>query len=83
MLATASQHKFKFDAVQMPLNVMDAHFESFEKRVLPVLLQNDIGVLGMKPMGDHVILESKNGPRPRGMPALCDESANERGNYRL
>ena len=59
MLATASKHKFTFDAVQMPLNVMDAHFESFEKKVLPVLLQNDIGVLGMKPMGDHVILESK------------------------
>src|SRR6266481_2980814 len=59
MLATASQHKFTFDAVQMPLNVMDAHFESFEKKVLPVLLQNDIGVLGMKAMGDHVILESK------------------------
>jgi len=59
MLATASQHKFTFDAVQMPLNVMDAHFESFEKKVLPVLLQSGIGVLGMKPMGDHVILESK------------------------
>jgi aryl-alcohol dehydrogenase-like predicted oxidoreductase len=59
MLATASQHKFTFDAVQMPLNVMDAHFESFEKKVLPVLLRRDIGVLGMKPMGDHVILESK------------------------
>jgi predicted aldo/keto reductase-like oxidoreductase len=59
MLATASKRKFTFDAVQMPLNVMDAHFESFEKKVLPVLLQNDIGVLGMKPMGDHVILESK------------------------
>ncbi len=37
MLATASKHGFKFDAVQMPLNVMDAHFNSFEKRVLPVL----------------------------------------------
>ena len=59
MLATASKHGFKFDAVQMPLNVMDAHFDSFEKRVLPVLTQNAIGVLGMKPMGDHVILESK------------------------
>jgi predicted aldo/keto reductase-like oxidoreductase len=59
MLATAAQHKFTFDAVQMPLNVMDAHFESFEKKALPVLLQSDIGVLGMKPMGDHVILESK------------------------
>jgi len=59
MLATASDHGFKFDAVQMPLNVMDAHFNSFEKKVLPVLIENGIGVLGMKPMGDHFILESK------------------------
>ena len=59
MLATASKRGFTFDAVQMPLNVMDVHFESFEKKVLPVLLKNDIGVLGMKPMGDHFILESK------------------------
>ena len=59
MLGTASKHGFTFDAVQMPLNVMDAHFHSFEKKVLPVLLKNDIGVLGMKPMGDHFILESK------------------------
>src|SRR6202051_4267414 len=59
MLATASKNNFTFDAVQMPLNVMDAHFNSFEKKVLPVLLKSDIGVLGMKPMGDHVILESK------------------------
>jgi uncharacterized protein len=59
MLSTAAKHGFTFDAVQMPLNVMDAHFNSFEKKVLPVLLKSDIGVLGMKPMGDHVILESK------------------------
>jgi hypothetical protein len=59
MLATAAKHGFTFDAVQMPLNVMDAHFNSFEQKVLPVLLRNDIGVLGMKPMGDHIILESK------------------------
>jgi predicted aldo/keto reductase-like oxidoreductase len=59
MLTTASKHGFTFDAVQMPLNVMDAHFNSFETKVLPVLLKNDIGVLGMKPMGDHIILESK------------------------
>jgi predicted aldo/keto reductase-like oxidoreductase len=59
MLATASKHGFTFDAVQMPLNVMDAHYDSFEKKVLPVLLKDDIGVLGMKPMGDHFILESK------------------------
>jgi uncharacterized protein len=59
MLATASKHGFRFDAVQMPLNVMDAHFNSFEKKVLPVLLKNDVGVLGMKPMGDPFILRSK------------------------
>jgi len=59
MLATASKHGFKFDAVQMPLNVMDAHFNSFEKRVLPVLTEGGVGVLGMKPMGDHIILDSK------------------------
>jgi predicted aldo/keto reductase-like oxidoreductase len=58
MLKTASAHQFTFDAVQMPLNVMDAHYESFEKKVLPVLVKDEIGVLGMKPMGDKIILKS-------------------------
>jgi aryl-alcohol dehydrogenase-like predicted oxidoreductase len=58
-LAVAARHRFHFDTVQMPLNVMDAHYQSFERQVLPVLLKRDIGVLGMKPMGDAVILESK------------------------
>jgi aryl-alcohol dehydrogenase-like predicted oxidoreductase len=59
MLETAFAHGFSFDAVQMPLNVMDAHFDSFEKKVLPVLVKHQIGVLGMKPMGDGIILRSK------------------------
>ena len=59
MLATAVQHHFSFDTVQMPLNVMDAHFDSFERKVVPVLVKDSIGILGMKPMGDHFILESK------------------------
>ncbi len=59
MLETAFAHQFTFDAVQMPLNVMDAHYNSFEKKVLPVLLKHQIGVLGMKPMGDKIILKSK------------------------
>ncbi len=59
MLETAKGHGFRFDAVQMPLNVMDAHFDSFEKRVLPVLIREKIGVLGMKPLGDRQVLESK------------------------
>jgi len=59
MLEVAFSHDFTFDAVQMPLNVMDAHYESFEKKVLPVLVKHNIGVLGMKPMGDKLILNSK------------------------
>jgi hypothetical protein len=59
MLATASAHHFTFDTVQMPLNVMDHHFNSFEAKVLPVLQRQDIGTLGMKPMGDPFILQSK------------------------
>lgn len=59
MLHTGFAHHFTFDAVQMPLNVMDAHFESFEKKVLPVLVEHNIGVLGMKSMGDSNILASK------------------------
>jgi uncharacterized protein len=59
MLETAFAHQFTFDSVQMPLNVMDAHFDSFEKKVLPVLVKHNIGVLGMKPMGDSIILQSK------------------------
>ncbi len=58
MLQTASAHQLTFDAVQMPLNVMDAHYDSFEKKVLPVLVKDEIGVLGMKPMGDKLILRS-------------------------
>ncbi len=59
MLETASAHQFKFDTVQMPLNVMDAHYLSFEHQVLPVLVKEGIGVLGMKSMGSGVILKSK------------------------
>jgi aryl-alcohol dehydrogenase-like predicted oxidoreductase len=58
MLQAGLERDFLFDAVQMPLNVMDAHYRSFEREVLPVLLENDIAVLGMKAMGDGVLLES-------------------------
>jgi aryl-alcohol dehydrogenase-like predicted oxidoreductase len=58
-LKVAGEHSFRFDAVQMPLNVMDAHFHSFEKKVLPVLVKDDVGVLGMKALGFGYILQSK------------------------
>ena len=58
MLKTAADHGFRFDTVQMPLNVMDPHYKSFEHQVLPVLVEKNIGVLGMKSMGSGVILKS-------------------------
>ena len=58
MLEVAAKHQFRFDTVQMPLNVMDAHFRSFEHHVLPVLVKDHIGVLGMKSMADKHILNT-------------------------
>ncbi|HYQ15622.1 MAG TPA: aldo/keto reductase, partial [Polyangiaceae bacterium] len=58
MLEAAQKAGFEFDTVQMPLNVMDAHYKSFETNVLPVLQQRGIGVLGMKSMGSGDILKS-------------------------
>ena len=58
MLEVAAKHGVHFDTVQMPLNVMDAHFRSFEHLVLPELVKQEVGVLGMKSMGDAIILKS-------------------------
>jgi len=58
-LEVARELGFSFDTVQMPLNVMDAHYRSFEKLVLPELVKDNIGVLGMKSMANGIILKSK------------------------
>jgi aryl-alcohol dehydrogenase-like predicted oxidoreductase len=58
MLEVAATHQFHFDACQMPLNVMDAHFRSFERQVLPKLVEQKIAVLGMKPMGNGHVLRA-------------------------
>ena len=58
MLEIARKHQFRFDAVQMPLNVMDAHFRSFAHDVVPGLVSEGIGVLGMKGFGEGFILKT-------------------------
>ncbi len=58
MIDVARAHDFVFDTVQMPLNVMDAHFRSFERDVLPVATELDMGVIAMKTFGDHKILDA-------------------------
>ena len=66
MLDVARANGFRFDAMQLPLNVMDAHFRSFEQQVLPVLVKEGMGVLGMKALGGGVILGSNT-----ATPAEC------------
>jgi aryl-alcohol dehydrogenase-like predicted oxidoreductase len=58
MLAVADRRGFSFDAVQMPLNVMDAHYRSFAQQVLPELTRRNVGVLGMKSMANGILLKS-------------------------
>ncbi len=58
MLDEADAHGFRFDAVQLPLNVLDHHFQSFEAKVLPVLISKGIAPLGMKALCGGDILAS-------------------------
>jgi len=58
MLEVADRNGFQFDAVQMPINVMDAHFRSFANNVVPKLVEQGIAVLGMKSMGSGDLLKS-------------------------
>ena len=58
MLEVAADRGFKFDAVQMPLNVMDAHYRSFAKLVVPELVKQNIGILGMKSLANGILLRS-------------------------
>ncbi len=58
MLEVAAVHGFKFDTAQMPLNVMDAHYRSFAKLVVPELVKQNIGVLAMKTMANGILLRS-------------------------
>jgi aryl-alcohol dehydrogenase-like predicted oxidoreductase len=58
MIDVAAAHGFTFDTVQMPLNIFDAHFDSFEKNVVPIAQQHDMGILAMKTFGDKNLLEA-------------------------
>jgi aryl-alcohol dehydrogenase-like predicted oxidoreductase len=58
MLDIAAQHKFHFDAAQMPINVLDANFRSFTKEVVPRLISEGIALLGMKPLAEGEIPRS-------------------------
>ncbi len=59
MLEMAEARGFQFDACQMPLNLLDAHFRSFGKQVLPKLVERGIAVLGMKPLASGELAKLK------------------------
>jgi aryl-alcohol dehydrogenase-like predicted oxidoreductase len=58
MLEVAARNGFKFDTVQMPLNVFDAHYRSFSRLVVPELVKQKVGILGMKSMANGILLQS-------------------------
>ncbi len=82
MLDVAAERGFHFDAVQMPLNVMDAHFRSFAHLVLPYLVAHGIGVLGMKSFADSVLLEERCPDRADRILALLPEPADLGSDHR-
>jgi len=49
---------YPWDAVQMPMNVLDPHFKSFQKHVLPVLVARNIGVIAMKTLASGYVLRA-------------------------
>lgn len=66
---------FAWNAAQMPINVLDAHYRSFQNEVVPVCLQKNVGVLGMKSLA---------GGHPRGrIPEKTKATAQECIRYAL
>jgi predicted aldo/keto reductase-like oxidoreductase len=58
MFEVAAAHGFHFDTVQMPVNIMDAHFNSFQDIIFPVAEAQKTAVLAMKTFGDTFIVDS-------------------------
>ena len=56
---------FEWAAVMMPLNVMDAHFRSFQRQVLPELLRRGIAPIGMKSLGGNGSIVTEAGITPQ------------------
>ncbi|HTZ59506.1 MAG TPA: aldo/keto reductase [Acidobacteriaceae bacterium] len=55
MIETADKHGFTFDTVQMPVNALDEHYDSFQQKVIPVAQKHGMAILGMKPLANGAI----------------------------
>ena len=61
-----------FDACQLPVNIADMSYESFIEGVIPMLVEMNIGVIGMKSLANGGFFggtkHGKHGPNPRVVP---------------
>jgi len=55
MIETADKNGFTFDTVQMPVNALDEHYDSFGQKVIPVAQKHGMAVIGMKPLANGAI----------------------------
>src|SRR6201994_1090644 len=67
MIETADKHGFVFDTVQMPVNALDQHFDSFQQKVIPVAQKHGMGILGMKPLANGAVLQTNTVTAPEGL----------------
>ncbi len=65
MLEELKKRGLEMDTCQMPLNVCDPSFESFQNGVLPVLLEREYGVIAMKTMAGGSIMGRRIDTTPK------------------
>jgi predicted aldo/keto reductase-like oxidoreductase len=67
MIETADKHGFTFDSVQMPVNALDEHYDSFGQKVIPVAQRHGMAILGMKPLSNGAILKTNTISAPEAL----------------
>jgi predicted aldo/keto reductase-like oxidoreductase len=67
MIETADKHGFTFDTVQMPVNALDEHYDSFGQKVIPVAQKHGMAILGMKPLSNAAILKTGTVTAPEAL----------------
>ncbi len=67
MIEVADKHGFVFDTVQMPVNALDEHYDSFGQKVIPVARKHGMAILGMKPLSNAAILKTGTVTAPEAL----------------
>src|SRR6201996_6024865 len=67
MIETADKFGFTFDSVQMPVNALDEHYDSFQQKIIPAAQKRGMAVLGMKPLANGAILKTNTVTAPEGL----------------